>query len=265
MKKFLVPCAVALAAGTLAVSASAAAWQLLSVAGSDLVGATHVTKSGVGNDALHSFSIQYKSGDHKIAKLGILPTVDRVDVALTDKDGGDPFKVLATYSHVPSLLQTKRVSKICSVECTLPIEVPSHRAFVLRGFWFERTTGETNVRRIAVRPNGNSAVNVVYRDNGQQAFKVVIEYGHMQKEFVKHRATVSGVRNGGQQTLNIKTPLAAGDVPVILQGFDVQFDNGDHHLGQFAIKRVTSGYDVTFNDQNYDDPYHAIVDYMAVQ
>ena len=273
MKKPSVSFAVASTVVCLTSIASAAGWVMTTVTGSNLVGETHVVKAGlVKSTALQSFSFEFSNGDHKIRKIGLLPSVDRVDVAMTDNDGGDPFKFNAQYATIPWSASSTRVSKSCTGPCQLDIthkiasnDKMSDQVFVLRGFSFEREGTDTNVRRISSRPNvSQKKIDVIYKDNAATKYTVTIEYTLLGKDLLLPVATATGARKNNEETLKVSTTKAPG-AQAILQGFDVEFDNGDHHLKQFAIKRTKGAYNVMFNDQNTDDPYRVTIDYAGVK
>ncbi len=265
----------ALAAATACVTAiaGAAGWDVITASGSNLAGETHVVKTGlVTSSALQSFSLDFTDGDHKIYKLGLLPSVDRINVAMADKDGGNPFKLNAKYTKIPWNLTSTRVKKAgCYADCKLDItrtiatnQSMNDMVFVLRGFYFEREK-EANVRRISIRPNvADKKIDVMLKGNTWSKFDVTIDYTLIHKSLLQEAATASAARKNSEQLVKVNTQKATG-AQAILSGFDFEFDNGDHHLKQFTINRVTGGYWVAFNDQNTDDPYRVTIDYAGVK
>lgn len=272
MSKLCISFSLVATAALVPLVASADAWVVTSVGSPELVGETHIVKAGlVARTALKSFSLEFKNGDHKIRKLGLLPSIDRVDVAMADVDGADPYKFNAQFMKIPWSGSSTRVSKSCNGACSLEIKHPissndkmHQQIFVLRGFHFERDSKDFNVRRISIRANvASKKIDVVYQDNTASKFTVTVDYTLLHKDLLKPAASASGQRKAGEATLKVKTPGAPAGL-AILSGFDIQFDNGDHHLKQFAIKRVTGAYNVVFNDQNTDDPYRVTIDYAGI-
>jgi hypothetical protein len=264
---------LAAAAVVCTVAGSAyATWAAQVARGTHLMGKTHVNASGLGTYiALTGFAFNFESGDSRVQSLGFMPEGERVDVVLADAKGDDAYNFQATYAKLSNIAgATMNAGKDnCFGECTFAVKPPAppnpeDATFILRGFRFTRESGDDHIRRIAVRYRWPDRVDVAFRGTTAGKFKVEIEYGYIGKTFTKGPATATGVRQNGEKSLLVKASKAPGTGLTMVQGFDVQFENGTHHLGAFGITRASGGFNVQFNDQNYDDKYSVQIDYAAL-
>lgn len=264
MQKRWLSMAALVATGTVALGASAFVATRTTVDVYDAVGETH-TQRTMPQSGLTSFSLKYDSGDHKIRAIGFLPAPDRVSVALADANGGDQYDFVANYASLPGYSGSNQVEKYCGAQnpCRIPLAAPvmPSAIFVLQGFKFWRKDGsDANVRRIMVRGSAESkSVDVAFVDDGSALYHAAVKYIYAPRNGFKHVGTTSGKRTGGAASARMDAAMAG---TILVTGFDVQFDNGDHHLGNFAVKTGPGrAVEVVFNDQNTDDPFRATVDY----
>lgn len=261
MKRLL---AVAAVLGSLCafVTMPRAASPIVWINKSNLAGTTHVrvdqmTHTHVG---LVSFSLKFNDGDHKVRGIGVMPEKESVASAFQDNDGNDRYALDAKFLKLP--WPNGRVVKNanCKGTCSLPIRNPYHGGggqFVLSGFHVKRKSGESNIRQLAVRLSPDrKSVQVTFRDNGTFPFAAEVAY-----TFVPSLAAfgTKTVRRAKRQN-NVSIALSKKGKP-ILQGFDLRFENGDHHLRELSIDAEPGRVTVRFNDNNYDDPYRATIDW----
>jgi len=131
-------------------------------------------------------------------------------------------------------------------------QAPSGYTAVLLGFNLDRET-DYNVEHIRVRlyKSGTTLYFDMYYtdDGGAHPTCYSVRYAwvpvHRVRTWDDSLSTSAG--DDDAQPINAQRP--------ILQGFDIQFTNGDHHVDEVGIQVVPGEVRVWLNDQNDDDPF----------
>jgi hypothetical protein len=128
---------------------------------------------------------------------------------------------------------------------------------VLLGFDLDRST-DRNLERIQVRlivSNNTLYFTHVFEDenaNSDDPYCFRVDYAWVPAGRViaqYHYADPSehrGSHEGSLSTLNNRP---------VLQGFQLRFTNGDHHVDQVGVRLLPGDFKIWFNDQNDDDPF----------
>jgi hypothetical protein len=261
------PMACAAALLSFSLVAKAFSPSRVSASADAVTGETHVLQDGLDGKALNAFSLNFERSDHEVNAFGFLPTRDRVHIAFADQNGDDKYDFKATFMSSPSIISPRQASGDCDGSqkpCYLPIEVPGSEidnVFVLQGFKFKRKgTNDANVRRIMVRANlPEKRVEVLFVDNGQTPYHAEVQFFTSSPT----RYAKVGSVTGATKNNSVKLATNKNADMTVLSGFDVQFDNGDHHLKMLSIAPIGVELEVIFRDWNGDDPFHATVDYAV--
>lgn len=216
-----------------------------------------------GSFLLNTFELGFTNGDHKVRKIALLTTASGVNAAFTDHNADDPMRFRGRYfSH--EQVKKHTVSATCEGACTIPLAAkPSPNwTLALQGFQIERTSGDSNVRKLEIRPTADrKSYRVEYRDNGTFKYKVTIQYAWVAKGYGSVEVTVNGTRKANQHIAEIPMSKSSSSRYNVLQGFSFEFLNGDHHLRDIAVRQnAQRQYSVKFNDNNHDDPVKASLD-----
>lgn len=102
--------------------------------------------------ALRGFLIGFQNGDHKLRRIGLVPSPRFTHFALADQNGDDPFRANASYSTFTSGQSGEVAARGGGkFEIPLPGSAPFGHTLVLRGFEFRRADGtDANLRNIGV-------------------------------------------------------------------------------------------------------------------
>jgi hypothetical protein len=238
------------------------------VSRSNLRGATHFAVPGLNapHVALQAFDFRFTNGDHKIKSIGLMPEKNAVRTAFQDHDGNDNYNLKARFfnSPWPSGRIVRRSN--CKKSCEIPIKnynASGVSHFSLAGFRLTRKSGESNVRQIKLRMSADqSQLQVAFRDNGGFLFDVEVAYVTMPRSSFAKYGTKVIRRTKNEAQLRFSLPTSGRP---ILQGFDLEFENGDHHLKEFVVEGDNGGFTVRFNDNNYDDPYRGTIDWGVMK
>jgi hypothetical protein len=233
-------------------------------------GHTYDSRLASGALMLTGFSALFpEANDHKVAEVGVWPIKDKLHGTLRDSDGKERFVASAHYAKRSGDARPGLHTNfpVCKGTCRVKIAKrpgPGWR-FVLQGFRFKRThTGDSNIERIAIRLHSDTEVKVTFKDNKTFPFETDIYYQWFPaKEFTKY-STATGRRFPGQRVAKVET----GAPRVVIEGFDVRFENGDHHLRDFGMFQPGAPYkhiEVRLTDRNDDDPVFATIDYAVLK
>jgi hypothetical protein len=224
--------------------------------------------------AMVGFELGFGPGqDHQISEIGVEVVSEsppgQVRLAFHEDDDDDFFRPLYVFLPLDGgVARSLEASADCLGACEVPIATPrAGEVFVLRGFNFERRRGRSNLRRLAIVPDaGRRIVRVEFADNGALDYRVTLQYAYLDASAVAAQRHAAGARPEGTRRESIDLPREPG--PALLQGFDFEFLNGDHRIGEISILHRPPGappaYVVRLNDQNTDDPYRAAVDYLIL-
>jgi hypothetical protein len=239
-----------------------------SVSKSGLRGTTHFAVPGLAAEdvALQALDFRFTSGDHKIQSIGLMPEKNAARVAFQDGDANDVFNLKARFfnSPWPSGKIVRRSN--CRKSCEIAIKNNYHSGtphFALAGFSLKRKGGESNIRQIKIRTSADqSKLEIAFRDNGGFLFDVEVAYTTMPRSSFAAYGTKQLRRTKKEAALTFNLP---NNGRPILRGFDLEFENGDHHLKEFVVQGDNGRFSVRFNDQNYDDPYSATIDWGVMK
>lgn len=266
MKRTVAFLGVLVAAG--AVSAVAlSATKGLAITKKGLRGTTHFALPGLAAEdvALQTFDFRFTNGDHKIQSIGLMPHKNAVRAGFQDGDGNDAYNFEALFLNSPwpsgKIVKRSNCRKSCDVAIQKNWIGDPH--IVLAGFSLKRKEGESNIRQIKVRVSPDKTkFQVAFRDNGGFLFDVEIAYTTMPRSGFASYGTHNTRRTRKEPQLTFS--LGHDGHPVI-RGFDFEFENGDHHLKEFMLKAAYRRFELRFNDQNYDDPYSATIDWGVLK
>lgn len=209
---------------------------------------------GYKDAALSELELEFLNGDHKLRRIGVVQSGTRVTGRMSDKNGGDPVRMRATYMKLP-LAQVKVAEAVCTQVCTIPIanRPKSGDQLALVGFDLELHNTDRNVQVIAVEPTSDEkSYRVEFRDKSGTKFRARVQYAWFRPD-KSGKKKVSATRPKGKKDAAMTTgPLSSA--PHVLQGFRAEYLDGDHHIKQLSIRRKSNRYEVRFNDNNYDDP-----------
>lgn len=216
-----------------------------------------------GSFMLNTFELGFTNGDHKVRKIALTTTSSGATAALTDHNADDPIRFRGRY-YKSTIANKHTVSATCEGACTIPIAARPHSAatLVLQGFKIERSSGDSNVRKLEIRPTADrKSYRVEYRDNGTFSYKVTLQYAWVPTGHGVIEVSATGQRTASQKNAVIPLSTTAQSSYSVLQGFSFEFLNGDHHLKDLAVlQNAQRQYSVRFNDNNYDDPVKATLD-----
>lgn len=248
--------------GGISSLAIAAGWTKHDVSIELARGSTTTNATEAPQSALSGFKLEFRGGDHEIKSIGVIRDSNSVTTTFADNDGNDAYRMWAQYTAVP--MRVVDATGDCSEVCEIAIERPPSPGaqLVIRGFSVQRNGSDANLRRIAIDPDPDrGVVTVEFSDNGRSYYRARVQYGYVDATHVAGTHRASGQRRRQEQSLVL--PRVPGQP--MLQGFDVRFRTGDHHLRTFAIEPTATAYRVTFNDNNTDDEYQVSVDYLVLK
>ncbi len=224
------------------------------------------------NVAMSGFELGFgENNDHQISVIGVepesMPASGRVHFTYHENDKDDYFRPY--YSFLSFDSDQSRVfttSRICEGVCTVRI-APRHNyeVMVLSGFKFDLINERSNLRKLSIRPQNRGFVDVEFSDNGSKRYRVTLHYLFIHESLVSGSDSLSLARRQDSHQRTIREQREPG--LSLLRGFSFEFLNGDHRIGELSIISSQSGtrYDVKFNDQNTDDPYHVEIDYITLR
>ncbi len=129
---------------------------------------------------------------------------------------------------------------------------PSGYKPVLLGFDFDRESDHnlTVIRIRLYKPSTTIYLDAFYQDDGgTDPFCFSVSYALVPLHRIREMGHAQSSSAGGPDTL----PIDAAQP--ILQGFALEFTNGDHHLDEIGVRVTPGEAEVRFNDQNDDDPF----------
>jgi hypothetical protein len=243
-----------------------------------------------GVPVLDSFRLEYVYTDHHVQTLMIQPAslvpnptpasptvpAGQIALALEDVNGDDDYRYYVQHAAVGQGVFRNRIASSCVLACTVWLNRPSStHVFALVGFKLRFTKGDRHIRRVALIER-NGVLTVAFRDQWPDVpFTYELEYVYLPASAVALTGTVSGGQSVGtgprgsdSRTINLG-PRGTG--ATIIRGFDFEFwadvDFGsveDHHLRSIGVMTPGNFIDVTFRDQNGDDPIKWTVDWAAL-
>lgn len=214
---------------------------------------------------LRKLELGYSKGQHALLALGVLPSAERVDVTLRDRDGGDPFRISAAFARLPdptpmaSRKASGRCKQAATEGCFIAMAVrPRDHEIVLQGFEFQRLKGEAPLRRIAIRPEPERGRSQVVLDGGG-GFDVTLVYAYLPRRFVQSYGSVQGRRaQGGPLSMNAKPGTR------FLQGFDLRFERGPLPLQALRLDLEGSRINVELAAAGHKDGFRGEVEYAVL-
>lgn len=216
-----------------------------------------------GSFLMNTFELGFTNGDHKVRKIALTTTSSSATAALTDHNADDPIRFRGRFYEHWSV-KSHTVSATCEGACTIPVasRPSSTSTLVLQGFKIERSSGDSNVRKLEIRPTADrKSYRVEYRDNGTFSYKVTLQYAWVSTGHGVIETSATGQRTASQKNAVIPLSSTSQSTYSVLQGFSFEFLNGDHHLKDLAVlQNAQRQYSVRFNDNNYDDPVKATLD-----
>lgn len=244
---------------------------------------------GVG--AISWFRLSFGNGDHKILRMGLREQDGAMRAALSDGNGGDPFKAEVGGYQFIGMSPVGAVAPSCRGRCS--IRLPAHAdgmVALLAGFWLERLTpDDANVQNVRVSINPESdAAEVIFLDDGgggiglrsgaYPPYRAVVQVVFVPAGLIAARGRVSGnyapgreliiedARDGGPAAIIGDRALKAGG-PYVLRGFSFAFGNGDHFLQTMGVlfPKADETASHVFQDSNTDDPHSFWVDYAVLK
>jgi hypothetical protein len=256
-----------LASAAVSVAAWAQTYPTFSLQIGSATGSGRVQSSELAHPALGLtlFRFGFLDGDHPFNQIGFnqltyLPQKD-LEASFRGLQQAPPFSFSVGYVKLPGTPKT--LSTYCDREdqCSFSIDPPRNGdQFILQGFSLHAWKNQ-NVRRIKIR-HVDGRVQVLLKDNGTQPkVSFNLTYSVLPKQFVERFGTASGSKPKDTRAHRLRAPAGIK----VIQGFDVQFTNGDHYLKDFGIVARPEGFDVVFNDANLDDPASVTVDYVIVK
>lgn len=224
-----------------------------------------VNLEGPAIHALSGFLLLF-NGDHKVRTIGVALQPGRARGWLADQNGDDLMSFSVSYESGLRGRLMPRVHRVgCRRFCDLRIERPvPGETFVLTGFHFNKQRGDTNLLRLAVDPSPSAGnVRVSFEDNGSNfPFDVWLTYAYARVDGITERRLDTQSRASKRATVPLSDSRSRLN---LLQGFSLEYLNGDHYVGQVSVQpKRDGGYAVQLRDRNYDDPIKAWVRYGAI-
>ncbi|MEM7561408.1 MAG: hypothetical protein AAF353_00020 [Pseudomonadota bacterium] len=205
------------------------------------------------------------------------PASDFLEFDLSDKDRGEHnfgnrtlwkdqagFLSLRADPPLPAFIQFAETSRPCRGSCWIPIP-PTRQTFLLAGLYFSFTEDDHHLHRVSLIPQAaEGRVLVRLTDNSNdRPFTARIAY------IIRS----PGYHFGEFQSFSTTNELDAIDRHRIngdafIQGFDVWFTNGDHHLQDLTIDVCSMDGRIkgTFRDKDgEDDPFRMNIYYAIYQ
>jgi hypothetical protein len=217
--------------------------------------------TGLARPGMCGFGFDYKKSDHHVKMIGtghILQATDGGTILFSDNaciNFGD-HNADDDYSWELFNRELPEGTIFCEyVPCNggTGISTPPHCVPVLTGFSFRFANGDHHLARmnIAFSKEGEDwRIKVGFHDqNGDDPFDGCVVVGFVPEQYVRAVRTESGSSWGGSASL----PLTLNKP--VLQGFELMFQNGDHHIDQIAVNVFPTGIDVRYNDKNDDDGF----------
>jgi hypothetical protein len=220
--------------------------------------------------ALDEFRIDIAVGaDRHIRDLGVeLVEPAHARAWFSDNNGTSPLTLRAAWRDLSlsPVAEHRRISAICeSKVCRLnPLPVRMGKVPLLAGFVFHNIPGAKKIRRIAVYPEHRTGPNeqytyvAVFDVDDRARYTVDVDLLLVDPSVIAGQFNAEADSKPGESYAAV--PLRWKKGQLALQGFDVQFTNGSHHLQEFAIeplKGTNAVRAVYFTDKNDDDPVRA--------
>lgn len=269
MNKWLLA-GVWLASGVVATDASGQTLKVTSNA-SDIARGTHTKPWRGGASHAHAllrgFSLNFSDTDHKIKAIGIWPGSAGVQATFADNDGNDRFHWNATF-HAAAQARTFETSRgRCVATCQLPLAEPRPgEVFVLSGFYVQRNKDDSNVLALAIEPDLiRRRVSVTFRDRGTFSYAARVRYSYLPAARVEAQRSKSGSSYAEISGFRFRDGDTRGKTTV-LQGFRMEFLNGDHYLKRTNITPQADGFHVRWMDKrsNHYDPWQVTLSYAIL-
>ena len=215
--------------------------------------------------ALLNFHIDYASGhDTTIRDIGF----DLIDNRLFrpwlgDADARSPFTATAVWRDLSKSknVEYQHLTARCRQEvCDIGAAVRTGGKIpLLAGFSFHNLSGSKKIERMGVYPktrNGWISYEARYKAPGRTNYIVDLHIVLVDPDIVAD--DYSGEANSRDGENFARVPLEWKKTGLLaLQGFDVRYRNGAHHLQEFAVqplKGTNAHMGVYLNDKNDDDP-----------
>ncbi len=219
---------------------------------------------------LSGFKLDFTNGDHQISHIeagyshGVLPTGQtgyRIAAVYSDKNFDDPFYyTINRLSLPPGTTRHQAAGHSINWVYDEVIQQAGYQGVpVLMGFaLYDRyANSDHHVDDIRVRifenQLGQLELNISYTsERATTEFNYAVAYALVPEEAVITSGTIVGTSNGGSdiESLNANQP--------ILQGFEFDFTNSNHHLDQIGVRLdpgSPGGAIVWYNDKNDDDDF----------
>lgn len=186
-------------------------------------------------------------------------------VTYADGNGGDIFHWTLNWQELPAGSTIHAISgttgigfnKLLGTADELP-GIP-----VLVGFRFGFLGGDRHLRRIEARvfyyqPFDAVYAELVLEDNGKPDFEYDLVWAMIPRENVVGVGCVDGIsRSSATREIDAAQPF--------LQGFDINYTGGDHHMDRFGVLFHPWQAEIWFRDRNGDDDFAYRVWYVDAE
>lgn len=223
------------------------------VSGSNTRGAvTQSLQIGNGTALLSSFDFNFGFGnDHHIRTIKVMPNEDtsQVTTGYYDKNADDAYSFkVGFHPRNDSRIIEREASGSCRGRCTTTVQVPLDYIYVMRGFEFNFSSADHQLRTIAVE-HGNNVLSVQYNDkNADDAYTWKVRYAMVPVNMVVQTGQSSGSGIGASNS-----SMPSG-LDVALRGFMLSYTgSGDHHISRVSVLPTNGKITANFHDKNADD------------
>ena len=234
-------------------------------------GTATASLTGLTKPALTGFRLRYMNGDHEVREIALMEQAGNARGNLKDQNADDDMSMVASYAGW-DYYRPFSVVKECRGACSVPVAAPpsdlaGQKRLVLVNFGVQvKAPGEDHrVRLLSIRPSADErSYRVEFRDNGTFDYWVTLEYAWIAGSY-SGKLTDAASRSATARTARLKIGQPHTALTFI-SGFSVEFNNGEHNLGDLAFERDATGqYYTRFNDANYDDPMTAALDLVWIR
>jgi hypothetical protein len=233
---------------------------------------------------LAGFSLRYTNNDHKIRFISAGGTnanraMRRHDytLGLYDQseilDSEDIFRAWSKYLDLGPI-QEEFVMGTFERRGTVTLSIPpigEEDSFVLRGFSITKTgSHDHNIRKIGVRLNSaRNGIVVTFQDNSpdDDGFEVKVVYGRVVSARASYNMATQFIGPyTSEQTFTVSTSIPKENEGLtLLTGLYFEFLDTDHFIREIKIDpQNDEKFDVTFTDNEEDNPVKVILDYIKV-
>jgi hypothetical protein len=216
---------------------------------------------------LTGFSLSYHGiDDHEVGRIVVEHDgKNQTRLALADDAGNRRIYGSVQLQVLPSGTRILEASQAkCQGTCAVPIQPPRPgETFVLRGFAVGRTGGDTHLRELSITPKvEDGRVLVTFADNGTPEFNAKVQYAYVPDAWIE--GTYHSVVDQ-QQASNAGLHGHRVEGRTVMQGFSLQFTNGDHHIRTVRLQRDQVDWSGMIADSDTHDPKKIVIDYVRLR